>query len=91
MMNPRETRLNYVRIHQSTALHDADCKDTPHHYRVTRPLGYSPSTPGHLDVSARQGHYTDACCATQAASVIRERLVGKGYGKLSELDVQVWP
>lgn len=30
------------------------------HYRVTRPEGYGPGTPGYTDLGARQGYYTDA-------------------------------
>jgi len=99
-MNTRETRLNYVRIHQSKAEHDAGCpysqavldgkSGVMRHFRVTRPLAYPANTPGHMNLEAREGHYTHGCCATCAATIVRTRLTGT-LSKLSELDVQVWP
>ena len=54
-------------------------------YRVTRKEAYSQNTEGHTDVSARQGHYVHAETATEAAKLIRRRLM------ISEpLDVQCW-
>ncbi len=104
------THLNYVSIHPGKAEHDAQCPKNPtqpdgvtwgqpvtptRHFRVSRPFVYrSPKCPGHRDVSARQGHYTDACCATQAARIITARLLAaKAFtnGATAEtLDVQVW-
>lgn len=62
------------------------------HFRVTRLSVYkNPNCPGHKDVSARQGHYVDACCATQAARIVNLRLINRGDYSVSEtLDVQVW-
>lgn len=93
--------LKFVTIHPSLQMHNADCDITrghteddaiEHHYRVTRPEVYaSPNCPGHKDPSARQGHYTDACCPTHAARRIQERLVGDLPSIVTEtFDVQVW-
>lgn len=70
----------YTRIYQASGEHDANCtralQVSPRklRFRVTRPDPYPVNSPGHLDVSARQGHYTDACCAVQAARIIIRRL-----------------
>lgn len=90
--------MNRVTFHESRAEHDEECpvmtgeEPTALHFRVTRPLAYPLGSPGCNDPSARQGHYTDACCATRAAGLVRARLKASPYhfDKLSELDVQVW-
>jgi hypothetical protein len=94
-------RMNHVTVHPSRAMHDAECDITrghtkddaiEHHYRVTRPGVYtSVNCPGHRDVSARQGYYVDACCATHAARNIQARMLDRVSGIVGEaLDVQVW-
>lgn len=61
------------------------------HYRVTRPEGYKPGTPGHTDKSARQGYYTDAGDEEEARRIIRERVKHDFPSVVNErLDVQLW-
>lgn len=63
------------------------------HYRVTRPEGYGPNTPGYTDLGARQGHYIDASSPEEARSKIRLRLSKdewSGYRPGEPLDVQPW-
>lgn len=78
----------FTRVHPSIAQHDAKCdKSAQYEFRVTRPDAYlAPGCPGHADPSARQGHYTETCCATHAA-----RKVGVRLERTREpLDVQLW-
>lgn len=101
------SHLKYVTIHPSKAEHDAECPHNPDrpnavtwsgetpkaHFRVSRPERYaSPGCPGHQNPSGRQGYYTDACCATQAARIIARRLAADVSVEpgTERLDVQVW-
>ena len=59
------------------------------HYRVTRPEGYGPNTPGYTDLGARQGYYTDAASPDAARAEIRSRLSDdkwSGYRQGEPLD-----
>ena len=63
------------------------------HYRVTRPEGYGPGTPGYNDLGARQGYYTDADTPNAARVVIDTRLRAdkwSSYRPGEPLDVQPW-
>ncbi len=87
--------MSHVNITPGPA-HDPECQGGParHHFRVTRPFIYSAFTcPGHTDPAGRDGYYTDACCATQAARIITERLVKRDVSpaiRFESFDVQVW-
>jgi len=99
--------MPFVTVHPIYASHDRECPVSRGadpslpgmrlHYRVTRPHHYPLYSPGHTDPAARQGHYTDACCAPQAASVVMRRLtialknrhLGERYVE-EPYDVQAW-
>lgn len=89
----------YVTIHPSAAQHDAQCpinltgQGEKTHFRVSRPALYgAPGCPGHENPAGREGHYTDACCATQAARIIGRRLLTDVASTTTNetLDVEVW-
>lgn len=87
--------MSHTTVHPSPVQHDATCPRGPdRHFRVTRPSVYRmPGCPGHNDPSGRQGHYADACCATQAARIVTERLVKRDRSegiRHEPFDVQVW-
>lgn len=101
----RISHLQFVTIHPSDAQHDAECPDMgkfgtkpkPTHFRVSRPEAYEPprgavGCPGYKNPAGREGHYTDACCATQAARIIGKRLLTDVASDTTNetLDVQVW-
>ncbi len=84
------TRRSFTRIHLSAAEHDANCSRalqvSPRkaRFRVTVPALYPDTSPGALDVTAREGHYVDACCTTHAA-----RSVGRRLERSEPLDVEL--
>lgn len=54
-------------------------------YRMTRPNAYGVGTPGHLELSARQGYYIRALSEAEAHREMRER-----FPYDSHFDLQVW-
>jgi hypothetical protein len=67
------------------------------HFRVTRPEQYEPphgamTCPGHNNPPGRQGYFTNACCATNAARIIARRLAADVTTEADKerLDVEVW-
>ena len=75
-------------------LADPNAPDRWRHFRVTRPAGYSERTPGHTDLGARQGYYTDAWNVRDAQLRICERDGHTGEAAETDiligLDVQEW-
>lgn len=66
--------------------HSPDCDGVKKEYRCTRPELYSsPNCPGNNNPSARQGHYTNACCPVKAVHQVNARL-----GINEWIDVQPW-
>ena len=61
-------------------------------YRITRPTCYPPGTPGHKDLSARQGYYADAANPKLAVTIQRKRWDALDMLNVARepLDVQEW-